>query len=176
MEFKLNLLPVDEETELASSHILGCPDVPSKWNDEAVFNNDEIFIGQLNLNDLAIDKLPNVGILYFFLAVGSKPYRGIVRYTKDLSNLERIDFNSEIPFSYDLNKEYSLSNGAGELKILPENLKLKKYHLNKNELILLSLDLEFLKDDNYDLVYLIKEDDLKKGNLDKAYLSVNLDD
>lgn len=173
MDFKLIKLN-DEESDLGSSHILGCPDVPSIWNDNAVFYNDEIFIGQINLAEFDIIDLPNKGILSFYLAIASSPYRGIVRYS-DNKELERIDFNNEIDFKYDLNEEYLIIPGEGELQILPKNHKFKKYHLKKDERILMVLNLPFMSDAEYDIVYLIKDEDLKSLSFDKAYLAINLD-
>ena len=67
MELKLTLM-IDDETDLGESHILGCPDVPAKWNDDAIFFNDEVFVGQINLKDVECESLPKNGILYFFFA------------------------------------------------------------------------------------------------------------
>ena len=90
MKLDLIKMPLDDETALGASHILGCPDVPAKWNDDAVFFNDEVFVGQINLSEVKHPNLPSEGILYFFFASMSKPYRGIVRYAKSLEDLERI--------------------------------------------------------------------------------------
>ena len=179
--FNLTKLPLDDETELGVSHILGCPDVPEKWNEEAVFFNDEVFLGQFNLSEFNIEGLPTDGMLYFFFASGSKPYRGIVRCTKDLTNLERIDFNSEVEYPMDLNKEYSLKQAdEGLISLFPNNCKLKNYKLKKDEIVLFrfkdipSLDLNVFGNED-DVCFVIKKDDLEKGLFEKAFLANSLE-
>lgn len=184
MKIDLNLLPLDEETELGESHFLGCPDVPSIWNDEAEFYNDEIFLGQINLKDVKNPLLPNEGILYFFFASGSKPYRAIVRYAKDISDIERIDFNCEVDFDSDLNFEYELSfsDGAGDIELLPENVKLKHYPLKPSDVVLLKLDnlsntkLSFLSHNSDPVCIIINKNDLAKQDFSKCMFSFLLDE
>lgn len=184
MKIDLNLLPIDEETELGASHFLGCPDVPSSWNEEALFYNDEIFLGQINLSDVNCDLLPNKGILYFFFASLSKPFRAIVRYAEDISDIERIDFNCEVDFDSDLNFEYelSISNGCGNIELLPENVKLKHYPLKKDDVILLKLDnldntkLSFLKNNNDPVCIIINKNDLINKDFTKCMFSFLLDE
>ncbi len=167
MEFNLALNK--EESDLGSTHFLGCPDVPSTWNDNAIFNNDEIFIGQINLKDLNHDLILNQGILYFFLATGSYPLRGIVRYTKELNNLERIDFNIDSSYQFDYDREYSLINGSNDVKLLIDNQN------KKDDLVLLELNLNISKEINH-LVYVININDLKNNQFDKAHLNILLED
>ena len=117
MKLELIKMPFDDETNLAESHILGCPDVPSKWNDDAIFFNDEVFVGQINLSEVKHPMLPSEGVLYFFFASMSKPYRGIVRYATDLTNLERIDFNEEAPLEFNYNQEYKINFVDGDSEV-----------------------------------------------------------
>lgn len=180
-EYKISLkLNENDESDLGSTHFLGCPDVPVEWNDNAVFYNDEIFLGQINLKEYSIEGLPNKGILYFFLAVESKPYRGIVRYASDDSNIERVDFNQEIDFCVDLNKEYisSICEGNGNISMFKE--KDSKITLNKDEVMLLYIDTNNLLSDVFKLysqqvAYIIKTDDLINKRFEKARLSLLLD-
>lgn len=183
MKLKLTKLAINDETDLGVSHILGCPDVPSVWNDDAIFFNDEVFIGQINLSELKIDLLPNEGMLYFFFASKSKPYRGIVRYTTDLENLERIDFNCESGFIASFEQEYSIeeTNELSEIEILGDMPKFKHYKPSKDEVVLLkfnTMDYPFIdvfKDIDEIVCYLIKKDDLINKRFDKAYLSLSLE-
>ena len=175
MQFKLIKYLNDDESELGESHILGCPDTPSEWNDNGIFNNDEIFIGQINLKEYSTEELPNEGILYFFIAVGSNPYRGIVRYAKDLTNIERIEFNSEVNFKYDLNREYHLELGNGEIELLPNKVKFKYYKLKDNERVLLVCNLDIFKDIDETIAFIIKKEDLVNNKFESSYLSLPLE-
>lgn len=182
MELKLTLMLNDEETDLGESHILGCPDVPAKWNDDAVFFNDEVFVGQINLKDVSTDLLPKQGILYFFFASMSKPYRGIVRYTNDLETLERVDFNEEVDFKANFNQEFKIeiNDSNNDIEILGKMPKFKHYKPTQDEVCLLKLDfknypsIDLFNDVDEQVCYLIKKDDLLNGRFDKAYLSLTL--
>lgn len=174
-----------DETELGESHFLGCPDVPGSWNDNAVFLNDELFIGQVNLEQLNIDRLPKKGMLYFFLAVGSRPYRGIVRYYDGDEELERVDFNCEVGIDFDFDKEYSVkvkhsaessfdhlfaSSHSTIKKNLDSNKEICLLELSKNSDIMKTVKI------NTDLCFIIKIEDLNNLNFDKAYLNLKLDE
>ena len=180
-KFKLTQLPLDDETDLGVSHILGCPDVPAAWSDEAVFYNDEVFLAQFNLSEFNIEGLPNSGMIYFFFASESKPFRGIVRYTNDLTTIERIDFNSEIDFQYDLNKEFSLeASEEGNISFFPTVYKLKDYKLKSDEVVLFKFkdndDLGLkVFGSNLDVCFVIKKKDLEEGKCENAFLANSLE-
>lgn len=181
MELKLTLM-IDDETDLGESHILGCPDVPAKWNDDAIFFNDEVFVGQINLKDVECEALPKNGILYFFFASMSKPYRGIVRYTEDLTCLERVDFNEEVEFDATFDQEYKIEfkEQAGDVELLGKMPKFKDYKPTSDEVCLLKLDfnnypnIDLFKDITDPVCYLIKKEDLQNKKFDKAYLALSL--
>lgn len=182
MKLELVKMPFDDETNLGESHILGCPDVPSVWNDDAIFFNDEVFVGQINLSEVSHPLLPNSGILYFFFASMSKPYRGIVRYASDLSNLERIDFNEEAPLEFNYNQEYKINfiDEEGDITLLGKMPKLSGYKPVSNEVCLLKLDfsnypeIDLFKDLTDPVCFLIKKEDLENKNFEKAYLANSL--
>ena len=182
MKLELVKMLFDDETNLGASHILGCPDVPSSWNDEAIFFNDEVFLGQINLSETSIPSLPSEGILYFFIAALSTPYRGIVRYAKDLSDLERIDFNEESPLKFDYSLEYAVEFKAedGDVTLMGKMPKFKGYKPLPNEVCLLKLDLsnykevELFKDLIDPICFIIKKEDLENQNFEKAYLANTL--
>ena len=182
MKIELVKMPLDDETNLGESHILGCPDVPSSWNDNAIFFNDEVFLGQINLSEVSHPLLPNEGILYFFIAALSTPYRGIVRYAKDLNNLERIDFNEESPLEFDYSLEYAikLNEEEGDVTLLGKMPKLKGYKVNSNEVCFLKLDfknnpeINLFKDLIDPICFLIKKEDLENKKFENAYLANSL--
>ena len=182
MKLKLLKMPFDDETNLGVSHILGCPDVPSSWNDNAIFYNDEVFLGQINLSEVQHPMLPSEGILYFFIAALSNPYRGIVRYTKDINNLERIDFNEESPLKFDYSLEYALNleDTDGDVTFMGQMPKFKGYKATSNEVCLLKLDfnnypeIDLFKDLVDPICFLIKKEDLENHTFEKAYLANSL--
>lgn len=182
MKLELIKMPFDDETNLAESHILGCPDVPSKWNDDAIFFNDEVFVGQINLSEVKHPTLPSEGVLYFFFASMSKPYRGIVRYATDLTNLERIDFNEEAPLEFNYNQEYKINfvDGDSDVALLGKMPKFNGYKPTSNEICLLKLDfknypdIDLFKDLTDPVCFLIKKEDLEACAFDKAYLANSL--
>ncbi len=183
INFKLNILNKDEESPFLSTHFLGCPDVPTSWNDNSIFYNDEIFIGQINLKDITSEYLPKEGMLYFFIQSMSYPFRGIVRYSKDTNNCERIDFNDEIESNYNLFLDTCavLDNIDTGISLFPNKVSFKNYNLKSNEVVLLKLDfnnykeINLFKDQDETVCFIIKKDDLAKHQFDKAYLSLMLD-
>lgn len=184
MDIKLNLLDTSiEESDFLSSHFFGCPDVPEKWNDDAVFYNDEIFICQLNLSEINNPLLPNKGMLYFFIQVMSHPYRGMVRYTDNLDNMERVDFNEGIDSPYNLlvDSTISIISDKSNIELLPSSVNFKEYHQKKDEVILLHLNfndyptINVFKDIDEEVCFMIKKVDLEKNDFSKTYLSLNLD-
>lgn len=182
MKLELVKMPFDDETALGQSHILGCPDVPSVWNDDAIFFNDEVFVGQINLSEVTHPLLPSEGILYFFFASMSNPYRGIVRYTKDLKTLERIDFNEEAPLKFNYNLEFGLNfkDEDGDVTLLGKMPKMSCYKATSNEVCLLKLDfsnypeIDLFNDLTDPVCFLIKKEDLENMAFDKAYLANSL--
>lgn len=181
-KYSLIKIALDDESALGSSHLLGCPDVPSKWNDEAIFYNDELFLAQINLSEFTIDGLPSSGILYFFLACGSTPYRGIVRYTPLVDTIERVEFNDCLDLDFNLNQEYQIVATDIDDSISLFKDKINGYKLKKDEVVLLSidftnyLDIDLLKNYQNKVAYIIKKEDLKNLDFSKAHLSVMLDD
>ncbi len=183
MKLTLTLLPIDDETKIGSSHILGCPDVPAAWNEDAIFYNDEVFLGQINLADIEGLKLPKSGILYFFFACMSKPYRGIVRYTNDLENLERVDFNYSELMNANFEQEYQInfSEGVGNIELLGVMPKFKNYKVGKEVVVLLKFNpqdypqIDLFKDIDEEICYLIKKEDLEHQRFDQAFLSLSLE-
>lgn len=183
MKLNLTLLPNDDETKIGSSHILGCPDVPSSWNDEAIFYNDEVFLGQINLKDVKNASLPDEGILYFFFACKSKPYRGIVRYASDLTNLERVDFNYSELLNVNFEQEYQItfSDEPGNIELLGTMPKFKQYRVKNDDVVLLKFNskdyplIDIFQDMDEEICYLIKKADLLARRFDKAFLSLNLE-
>lgn len=85
---------------LGASKFFGAPTVPLAW--EGDFYEDEIFLCQINLEDIAhLDKenrLPHKGYLYLFLHTQNGPYDLVadVRYFDGEIELAINDFNAEV--------------------------------------------------------------------------------
>ena len=95
---KVKKAPVDYD--LGASKFFGTPTVPLAW--EGDFYEDEIFLCQINLADVAhLDKenrLPHTGYLYIFLHTDSGDYdlEADVRYFEGDPELAIDDFNLEV--------------------------------------------------------------------------------
>lgn len=179
--FKLFRFSQDDESDLGSSHVLGCPDVPSDWNDNQEFYNDEVFLAQFNCSNLGIEGLPKEGMLYFFYAASSKPIRGIVRYAPQVENLERIDFNIDSPVPSLANFEYDVKKGNSKIVLCDECKLVKDYTLKKDEIVLFRFntqeypELSFLDEYEKEICYIIKQNDLNNKNFHNAFLAFNLE-
>ena len=107
----------------------------------------------------------------------SNPYRGIVRYSNDLNNLERIDFNSESPLKFDYSLEYGVNfkSEDGDVSFLGKMPKLKDYKVTKEEVCLLTLDfsnyseIDLFKELTDPICFLIKKEDFEIKTFANAY-------
>ena len=92
---KIKKAPADYD--LGESKFFGAPTVPAKWEED--FYEDEIFLCQINLADIAEldreNKLPHTGYLYVFLHTDEGYYRlkPDVRYYDGDPELAIDDFN-----------------------------------------------------------------------------------
>ena len=95
---KVKKAPADHD--LGASKFFGTPTVPIAW--EGDFYEDEIFLCQINLADIAhFDKknrLPHTGYLYIFLHTDGGDYNleADVRYFEGEPELAIDDFNLEV--------------------------------------------------------------------------------
>ena len=95
---KVKKAPADYD--LGASKFFGTPTVPLAWEND--FYEDEIFLCQINLADIAqLDKenrLPHTGYLYIFLHTDGGDYdlEADVRFFKGEPELALDDFNLEI--------------------------------------------------------------------------------
>ena len=58
---------INQECEIEDSKLFGEVYLPNEWLEEDVFSPFEFFLCQLNLEQLKIPDLPQVGYLYFFV-------------------------------------------------------------------------------------------------------------
>lgn len=160
----------------SKSKYLGCPSLPEKWLDDTnLFEDNDIFICQINLEDLFEYSIPceKKGILYFFVNFESKS--GKVLFSKN-ENLVTVDFNEgsligDISNSYaiefDINNEVYLDG----CKLFGQPVNNQNFD-EKNEILLLQIDT--LQDDNilfpnedYIFQFIIKNSDFINKDFSK---------
>lgn len=165
--FKNNDLPKSK------SKYLGCPSLPEKWLDNIdLFDDNDIFICQINLEDLIEYSVPveKKGILYFFVNLESKS--GKVLFAKN-ENLVTVDFNEGNSIG-DLSNSYAIEfNINNEIyldgcKLFGQPVNNDKFN-EKEEILLLQIDT--LQDDNillqnedYIFQFIIKNSDFINKN------------
>ena len=83
------------EFNLLSSRFLGVPSIPEKWIDDISFDENDVFLCQINLDDLSKFKTPFTykGILYFFINL--KTEKPKVLYSLN-EKLIKVNFNDEL--------------------------------------------------------------------------------
>ncbi len=95
---------------VGASKFFGAPTVPLSW--EGDFYEDEIFLCQINLADLAHldaeNRLPHKGYLYFFLLTSGGYYdlRADVRYSEEEPQLAINEFNEQVEEYKRFNQAY----------------------------------------------------------------------
>ncbi len=82
MYFKLQKMEFENEMNYEKSKIGGSPVFPIGFFTENNLEED-MFIAQVNLNEIKCEGLPQEGYLYFFLNVDKYPYQPKVFYTKE---------------------------------------------------------------------------------------------
>jgi len=89
-----------EDYDPCVSRFFGSPLIPKKWEND--FNDDEIFLCQIRLSDIAEldeeNRLPHEGYLYIFLHTDGGEYglRADVRYCADEPEMVFDDFNAAV--------------------------------------------------------------------------------
>lgn len=129
---KMELSRPRGEYDPCRSRFYGDPAIPA-WM-EAEIGEDEVFLAQINLSEIAaVDRenlLPHEGWLYFFFRAedGSAwtPKEAVVRYSKEAPQVVLVDFNADSPIPEGLNEPYLIdfetakeNNGSG-MKLLGE--------------------------------------------------------
>lgn len=176
---KLNFVE-NKDLKIYSSKYLGCPSIPKYWLNKDMFKENDIFICQINLEDLVEYNIPinKTGILYFFINVEEKKCKVFYEITKDLVEVE---FNDS-SFDENLSKEYKINfennnnyylDGSKLFGIPANNEKFNKFE----DVLLLQIDT--LQDDNVflsneDLIFqfIIKKEDLTKKNFSNVELEI----
>jgi len=100
MAIQIKVEKAMEGYDLGASKFFGTPTIPALWQED--FDEDEIFLCQIRLSDIAhLDKegrLPHQGYLYVFLHTENGNYglRADVRYFEGQPNVALEDFNAVV--------------------------------------------------------------------------------
>ena len=159
--------------DLDESKFFGEIVLPEKWLKDDVFGEDEIFLCQIKLEDVAVydraNHLPKSGTLYFFLDGGSATTKGVVRYFCGVADAYT-DFNEgfeeyeedEIPIEIsDCDEPTGSAMLCRDEKLLDNEICLLRIDANE-------LGIEFLKDAGGMLYFAIDKDDLKRKDFSKV--------
>lgn len=161
-----------EFADIDESKFFGEILLPEKWLKDDIFGEEEIFLCQIKLEDIAVfDKanlLPKSGTLYFFLDESFGKAKGKVRYFDGVADAYT-DFNEgyedceeEIPVLFE-----DCDNPTGSAMLCRDEKVLD------SEVCLLRIDadelgIEFLKDAGGMLYFTIEKDALRKKDFSAA--------
>lgn len=193
----VKLIIKDEDCELDQSKFFGEILLPEKWLMENVFSPDEMFLCQINLENLyeKVGKtyLPESGMLYFFIDYKKKPM-AVVRYCNEEADAYTC-FNEDWEGDYDVLTEWALDyelcnsndNGGektgngftlykGGKKDFSEML-CKEDFLPDDEIALLKFtpntsEMDFMSDEEKLMYFIIKIEDLKKLDFSNVILKM----
>ncbi len=105
---KINLRKATEDDSFDTSRFFGAPVIPEEWEER--FDDDVVFLGQINLEEIARfdeeNRLPHKGWLYFFVDTAKTPYKAIVEYYDGDPEIIVEDFNECVPDFEHLNEDY----------------------------------------------------------------------
>ncbi len=173
----IKLTTIFDEVELEDSKFFGEILLPSSWLEEDVFSPDEMFLCQINCEQLyeAIGKtaLPKTGMLYFFIDYGKKE-KAVVRFA-DCELDAYTCFNEDWESDYDVVNDFPVEfeNGEGGTCLL-----CKDENVQEGEVCLLRFtpnsleDLDFLEDEDCALYFIIDEKSLKIGDFTNVKLKI----
>lgn len=106
----VKLIIKDEDCDIEQSKFFGEILLPEQWLLDDVFSPDELFLCQINLDDLAsaVGKtlLPDHGMLYFFIDYKKKP-QAVVRYFDGEADAYTL-FNEDWEGDYDVTTEWAI--------------------------------------------------------------------
>lgn len=152
----VKLIIKDEDCDLEQSKFFGEILLPEKWLLEDEFSPDELFLCQINLDDLAsaVGKtlLPDHGMLYFFIDYAKKP-QAVVRYYDGEADAYT-SFNEDWEGDYDVVTEWAIDFSSF--------LDKSSFRLEKGEN--LKDENDFLKRENFTAM-LVKDENVENGEI-----------
>ena len=171
-------LVIDEyQTELDDSKFFGEILLPNEWLEKNVFSPDELFLCQINLEQLYDEYgetiLPKTGMLYFFLDYGKKLCAKVRYFDGELDGYTCFneDWEADFDFVTDLSIEFEAGNDGivllpDEANKFDDDVCLFKLDTSKEDL----LACDFYKGKT--LYFVIDKQSLKNKNFENAVLKI----
>ena len=169
-----------KELPCHSSRYLGTPAIPEKWLDEDIFDDDDIFICQINLEELIEFNVPGKkeGMLYFFINL--EKGQGKVLLSNE-AKLLKVDFNDydkyvNIDKNYKINFEPNSEVYIDGTKLFGTPVENNDFN-SEEDLLLLQIDTlhdnnVFMNDKDYIFQFIIKKTDFAKNNFSNTKLYI----
>lgn len=168
----------DVDCDIEDSKFFGDMLLPEKWLIDDVFSPDEMFLCQINLEELsdAVGKtlLPDTGMLYFFIDYKKKPL-AVVRYFDGEADAYTC-FNEDWEDDFDVYEDWqitfdSLADEEGS-KLLSRNAPIEE-----DEIALLVYDpssspMDFMAGKDKKLYFVMKVTELKKHDFSNVKLKI----
>lgn len=165
------------DTELEESKFFGDILLPEAWLEDNVFSSDEMFLCQINLDDLYENfgrtLLPKRGMLYFFIDYAKRTVAR-VRYTDGEIDAYTC-FNEDWEGDYDVITSCSVEFSDGDTGTA---MLVKDENVADGKICLLRYDpaheefIDFMQDTDSVLYFLIDEKDLLNKDFSRVELKV----
>lgn len=165
----------DSDCDIESSKFFGDMLLPEKWLIDDVFSPDEMFLCQINLEEVyeAVGKtlLPEEGMLYFFIDYKKKPLAA-VRYSTEEADAYTC-FNEDWEGDFDVYTDWEMEFSFDAKT--KSRLLCKDANVSEGEIALLKYvpnesDMDFMADSGKALYFIINEIDLKNKDFSKVKL------
>lgn len=168
----------DVDCDIENSKFFGDMLLPEKWLIDDVFSPDEMFLCQINLEELsdAVGKtlLPDSGMLYFFIDYKKKPL-AVVRYFDGEADAYTC-FNEDWDADFDVYEDWLITFDS---KVDEEGSKLlyRDASIGEDEIALLVYDpssspMDFMAGKDKKLYFIVKVADLKNRNFSNVKLKI----
>ncbi len=162
----------EKECELTDSKFFGEIALSSKQIENGNFSSEEMFVCQINLEQLSSIKqfeyLPKSGVLCFFIDMKKPPYKAIIRHFD-------VEFDSYLNFNEDLDFVENVIDEIGIEFCDDETYCEFYYEYDAQTMCLLKIeyfDKEPILPIYGDVLFLIDKEDLKRFDLSKAKLKI----
>ena len=158
------------EAEYEGSRFFGDPVVPEKWADKEPWAEDDIFMCQINLEDIDSEGLlPESGYLYFFADISEDIEIHPILSTQEPDTIYEdcnMGFDEDTP--YDIFTDWVIRFGKGKHSVLSKE---------DGRVVLLEFDprhtqMDFMKDVKGRIRVSVTEEELSSGDLSGAVTEI----
>ena len=158
------------EAEYEGSRFFGDPVVPEKWADREPWSEDDIFMCQINLEDIdSKGLLPESGYLYFFADISDGiEIHPILSVEEPDTIYEGCNMGFDEDTTYDIFTDWVIVFGKGEHSMLGKV---------DGRVVLLEFDprqteMDFMKDIGGKIRISVSEKELSSGNISEAITEI----